>query len=114
MAPHLNAVATNSGIYYGHQCFIYTSVTAKQGVMASSGQSQLPTSVRRTDRLAVPGACSLPSLAKSIPKAKKSHLTYTSDEPLESIYFKQVTNDEICKIILSLKNSVTGWDDISA
>ena len=55
-----------------------------------------------------------PSLAKSIPKAKKSHMAYMGDRLLESIYLKQVTNDEICKIILSLKNSATGWDDISA
>ena len=44
-----------------------------------------------------------PSLAKSIPKAKKSHLAYMGDRLLESIYLQQVTNDEICKIILSLK-----------
>ena len=55
-----------------------------------------------------------PSLAKSIPKAKKSHVAYMGDRLLESIYLKQVANDEICKFILSLKNSATGWDDISA
>ena len=55
-----------------------------------------------------------PSLAKSIPKAKQFHLSYMGDRSLESIYLIKVTNDEIGKIILSLKNSATGWDDTKA
>ena len=55
-----------------------------------------------------------PTLAKCIPKIDKSPLEHMWNRVTESIYSNHVTHEEIKQILLSLKNSATGWDDIGA
>ena len=55
-----------------------------------------------------------PTLAKSIPCINKSPLASMGDMVMESIYLQPVTCEEISKILLDLKNTACGWDEMSA
>ena len=55
-----------------------------------------------------------PTLAKSIPFIDKSPLNSMGDRILESLYLQPVTCEEINNILVSLKNTACGWDDISS
>ena len=55
-----------------------------------------------------------PNLAKNIPASRNSPQDYLKGSFPQSIYLKPVTEKEICLIIKDLKNSASGWDDISA
>ena len=55
-----------------------------------------------------------PTLAKSIPFIDKSLLNSMGDRILESLYLQPVTCEEINNILVSLKNTACGWDDISS
>ena len=54
-----------------------------------------------------------PSLAKKIPEQTVSPDQYLGDRLLNSIYLSPVTENEIYKIVQSLKNSAPGHDEIS-
>ena len=54
------------------------------------------------------------SLASKIPKCNKCPLSYIKNNIVDSIYIEGVSSDEIKNIIISLKNSSPGWDDIHA
>ena len=54
------------------------------------------------------------TLAKRIPIIDKSPLSYMQSSITESIFLAPVTPTEIEKLVLILKNSVTGWDEINA
>ena len=53
-----------------------------------------------------------PTLAKCIPEINKSPLEHMGNRVTESIHLNPVTHEEIKQILLSLKNSATGCDDI--
>ena len=55
-----------------------------------------------------------PSLAKNIPKASREPTSFITHSLLQSMYVSNVTEDEISKIILSLKLCSPGWDGIQA
>ena len=55
-----------------------------------------------------------PTLAKSIPFIDKSPLSSMGDRVMESLYLQPVTFEEINNILVSLKNTAYGWDDISS
>ena len=55
-----------------------------------------------------------PTLAKRIPIIDKSPLSYMQSSMTESIFLAPVTPTEIEKLVLTLKNSATGWDEINA
>ena len=55
-----------------------------------------------------------PTLAKSIPFVDKSPLNSMGDRILESLYLQPATCEEINNILVSLKNTACGWDDISS
>ena len=55
-----------------------------------------------------------PTLAKSIPCINEFHLASMGDMVIESIYLQPVTCEEIGKILLDLKNTACGWDEMSA
>ena len=55
-----------------------------------------------------------PTLAKRIPIIDKSPLSYMQSSITESIFLAPVTPTEIEKLVLTLKNSATGWDEINA
>ena len=55
-----------------------------------------------------------PTLAKSFPCLNKSPLASMGDMFMESIYLQPVTCEEIGKILLDLKNTACGWDEMSA
>ena len=50
-------------------------------------------------------------LAKSIPLTDKNPVDYIQQDILITLYFDPVTENEICKIIGSFKDSAAGWDD---
>ena len=55
-----------------------------------------------------------PTLAKKIPCINKSPLSYMTSRTNESIFLSPVTPVELEKMLLTLKNSATGWDEINA
>ena len=55
-----------------------------------------------------------PMLAKKIPCINKSPLSYMTSRTNESIFLSPVTPVELEKMLLTLKNSATGWDEINA
>ena len=55
-----------------------------------------------------------PTLAKSILCINKSPLASMGDMVMESINLQPVTCEEICEILLDLKNTACGWDEMSA
>ena len=55
-----------------------------------------------------------PTLAKRIPIIDKSPLSYMQSSMTESIFLAPVMPTEIEKLVLTLKNSATGWDEINA
>ena len=55
-----------------------------------------------------------PTLASKIPNVDKSPLLFMCNRVAETIFLSPVTTTEIDKLILSLKNSAPGWDDITA
>ena len=55
-----------------------------------------------------------PSLDNSIPNVNKSPVSCMGTMIMTLIFVSPVTNEEIKKIVNSLKDSATGWDEISA
>ena len=55
-----------------------------------------------------------PTLAKKIPCINKYPLSYMTSRTNESIFLSPVTPVELEKMLLTLKNSATGWDEINA
>ena len=55
-----------------------------------------------------------PTLASKIPNVDKSPLFFMCNRVAETIFLSPVTTTEIDKLILSLKDSAPGWDDITA
>ena len=55
-----------------------------------------------------------PTLAKRIPITDKSPLSYMQSSITESIFLAPITPTEIEKLVLTLKNSATGWDEVNA
>ena len=53
-------------------------------------------------------------MAKSNPFINKSPLASMGDMVMEFIYLQPVTCEEIGKILLDLKNTACGWDEMSA
>ena len=53
-----------------------------------------------------------PSLAEKIPDGSKDPLSYINKYVMDSMLVTETTCDEIKNIIVSLKNSSSGWDDI--
>ena len=53
-------------------------------------------------------------LAKSIPPTVKNPVDYIQQDILSTLYFDPVTENEICKIIGSFKDSAAGWDDLKS
>ena len=54
-----------------------------------------------------------PNLAKNIPKMNKNPLYCMPNSILESMFVEPVTSEEIKKLVMNLKKSASGWDDIS-
>ena len=55
-----------------------------------------------------------PNLAKTIPKMDTDPKFYMGESIKKSLFLEPVTLDEIMKIVSSLKETATGYDDISA
>ena len=55
-----------------------------------------------------------PTLATKIPLVDKSSLSYLHSRVNESIFLRPVTTVELEKMLMTLKNSATGWDEINA
>ena len=55
-----------------------------------------------------------PKLATKIPLIDKSPLSYGHSRVSESKFLTPVTAVELEKMVLNLKNSATGWDEINA
>ena len=55
-----------------------------------------------------------PTLANAIPHTSKSPLNYLGASVSETIFLSPVTGNEIGKLLLSLKNTATGYDDINS
>ena len=53
-------------------------------------------------------------LAKSIPPTDKNPVDYIQQDILGTLYCDPVTENEICKIIGSFKDSAAGWDDLKS
>ena len=53
-------------------------------------------------------------LAKSIPPTDKNPVDYIQQDILSTLYFDPVTENEICKVIGSFKDSAAGWDDLKS
>ena len=51
-------------------------------------------------------------LANSIAPTDKNPVDYIQQDVINTLYFDPVTENEICKIIGSLKDSAAGWDDL--
>ena len=54
------------------------------------------------------------TLAMSIPSSYKNPTDYISYSAVNAFYFDPVTENEICKIIGTFKDSAAGWDDMRA
>ena len=55
-----------------------------------------------------------PTLAKKIPKVNKSPSSFIKKSYNHKMFVKEVTQEEVRKIITELKNGSSGWDQISA
>ena len=55
-----------------------------------------------------------PTLANAIPHTSKSPLNYSRGSVSETIFLSPVTENEIGKLLLSLKNTASGYDDINS
>ena len=55
-----------------------------------------------------------PTLASAIPNTNRSPLNYLRGSVSETIFISPVTENEISKLLLSLKNTATGYDDINS
>ena len=55
-----------------------------------------------------------PSLAKQIRHDEKDPVSFVKNSIAGSMFLTQVTQEEISRIIISLKTSSPGWDDIHA
>ena len=55
-----------------------------------------------------------PTLANAIPHTSKSPLNYLRGSVSETIFLSPVTENEIGKLLLSLKNTASGYDDINS
>ena len=55
-----------------------------------------------------------PNICKNRPMSHTSPMTYMGSRINDSMFIESATEMEIRRIILSLKNSAAGWDDISA
>ena len=53
-------------------------------------------------------------LAKSIPPTNKNPVDYLQRDIITNLYFDPTTENEISKIIGSLKDSASGWDDLKS
>ena len=53
-------------------------------------------------------------LAKSKPPTDKNPVDYLKQDIITNIYFDPTTENEISKIIGSLKDSASGWDDLNS
>ena len=53
-------------------------------------------------------------LANSIAPTDKNPVDYIQQDVINTLYFDPVTENEICKIIGSLKVSAAGWDDLKS
>ena len=53
-------------------------------------------------------------LANSIAPTDKNPVDYIQQDVINTLYFDPVTENEICKIIGSLKDSAAGWDDLKS
>ena len=53
-------------------------------------------------------------LAKSIPPTDKNPVDYIQQDVITNLYFGPTTENEICKIIGSFKDSAAGWDDLKS
>ena len=53
-------------------------------------------------------------LAKSIPPTDKNPVDYIQQDIITNLYFDPTTENEICKIIGSFKDSAAGWDDLKS
>ena len=53
-------------------------------------------------------------LAKSIPPTDKNPVDYLQQDIIPNLYFDPTTENEISKIIGSLKDSASGWDDLKS
>ena len=53
-------------------------------------------------------------LANSIAPTDKNPVDYIQQDIINTLYFDPVTENEICKIIGSLKDSAAGWDDLKS
>ena len=53
-------------------------------------------------------------LANSIAPTDKNPVDYIQQDVINTLYFDPVTENEICKIICSLKDSAAGWDDLKS
>ena len=53
-------------------------------------------------------------LTNSIVSTDKNSVDYIQNDVINTLYFHPVTENEICKIIGSLKDSAAGWDDLKS
>ena len=53
-------------------------------------------------------------LVKSIPPTDKNPVEYIQQDIITNLYFDPTTENEICKIIGSFKDSAAGWDDLKS
>ena len=53
-------------------------------------------------------------LDKPIPPTHRNPVDYIQRDILSTLYFDPVTENEICKIIGSFKDSAAGWDDLKS
>ena len=53
-------------------------------------------------------------LANSIAPTDKNPVDYIQQDVMNTLYFDPVTENEICKINGSLKDSAAGWDDLKS
>ena len=53
-------------------------------------------------------------LVKSIPPSDKNPVDYIQQVIITNLYFDPTTENEICKIIGSFKDSAAGWDDVKS
>ena len=55
-----------------------------------------------------------PNLCKSLPMNNSNPVTYLKDRNINSMFIEPTDENEVRRIIMTLKDSAVGWDDISA
>ena len=113
-------ISTNIRITWENHCGIVKNIIHQNKKSSCQSKFQLPDGNLTSDKKIISekfndcfvNVC--PTLAKKNSVIDKSPLSYMHSRIIESIFLSPVTPVEISKLLLTLKDSATGWDEINA